>query len=127
MSLEAYTMHDQSTLLRLQVNQMPDEDRERLGEVTRNELLGLDIERADPERTGELPEGARGDPFTIGTLILTMAASGGLFSKLKDTLQSWLNNRGCSNLSIEADGDKLTLDGNPTGSQLQLSIHQAAH
>jgi hypothetical protein len=111
------------TQLRLQVDAMPEEDIERLGEVTRQlrqEILELDIEKVDADRTAELPEGARGDPFTIGALILTLATSGGVFTKLIDTLQSWLKNRNRNSLSLEIGGDKLTLVGNPTSSQQQL-------
>ena len=109
--------------LKIHLEQSPDEDDERLGKITsqlRKELLQLDIENVEPDRTGKLPEGARGDPFTLGTLILTLAASGGVFSKLIDTLQSWLNNRGSRHLTLEMDGDKITLDGIPTKSQQQL-------
>jgi len=109
--------------LKIQVEKSPDEEDEMLGKITgqlRHELLELDIEKVEPNRTGKLPEGARGDPFTLGTLILTLAASGGIFSKLIDTLQLWLQNRGSRQLSLEIDGDKLTINGNPTKSQQQL-------
>jgi hypothetical protein len=106
------------THLKLQIDPASEEDRERLAEVT--QLLELDIERVDPDKTGEIPEGARGDPFTIGALILNLAATNGLFCKLIDTLQLWLTNRGRSSLSLEIGGDKLTLDGKPSTSQQQL-------
>jgi hypothetical protein len=111
------------SILKIQLEKSSDEDDERLGKVTsqlRQDLLDLDIEKVEPDRTGKIPEGARGDPFTLGTLILTLAASGGVFSKLIDTLQLWLNNRGSRHLTLEMDGDKLVLDGNPTKSQQQL-------
>ena len=120
---EASIMTENLTQLKLQIYPTSEEDKERLAKVTlqlRQRLLELDIERVDPDKTGEIPEGVRGDAFTIGALILTLAASGGVFTKLIDTLQSWLTERGDSSLTIEIDGDKLTISGKPYTSQQQL-------
>lgn len=56
-------------------------DAKELEEVTRqlrNELLELDVEAVDLALAGEVPERAKaGDPIAWGTLLVTLAASGG--------------------------------------------------
>jgi hypothetical protein len=107
--------------LKIQLEKSTDEDDERLGKVTsqlRHELLELEIEKAEPDRTGKIPEGARGDPFALGTLVVTLVTP--VIPKLIDILQSWRMNRGSRPLSLEIDGDKITIDGNPTKEQQRL-------
>ncbi len=60
-------MTDELAVMKIQIDPGSEEDMERLAEGTRQlrqHLLELDVEKVDPDRTGEIPEGARGDPFT---------------------------------------------------------------
>ena len=60
----------------------------------------------------EKPKKAKaGDPITWGTLLLTLAASGGVLTTLINALQSWLTRHDRHKLSLEIGSDKLEVTG----------------
>ncbi len=94
---------------------------ERATRQLREELMGLDVEDVGFVSAGEVPAKAKaGDPVTWGTLLLTLAASGGVFTTVISTVQSWLTRADRRSITLEIDGDKLEIKGIPSEEQQRL-------
>jgi hypothetical protein len=110
----------------LAINAGPEADAKELERLTRQlreELLELDLESVDLLRGGKAPEKAKvGDPISWGTILLTLAASGGVITSLINLLQSWLKRHERSNLTLEIQGDRLELKGIPISSEEQQRL-----
>jgi hypothetical protein len=74
------------------------------------ELGGVEAVRAVPG--GTAPEGAKGpDAVTAGALVVALAASGGVFTALVETLRDWLGRQSARHrISLTIDGDTIELD-----------------
>lgn len=97
------------------------EELEKLTQQLRAELLELDIDDAALVHAEEVPKDNKsGDPISWGTLLLTFAASGGIFTTLITLFQSWSTRHERSKVVLEIDGDKLEITGNPTDEQKRL-------
>ena len=97
------------------------EEIERFTQQLREELTGLEVEGVDLVRAGETPAKAKvGDPITWGTLLLTLAASGGVITTVINVLQSWLTRQERRSISLEIDGDKLEIKGISSKEQQRL-------
>jgi hypothetical protein len=58
------------------------------------------------------PGGAKAaDPVTVGSLVIALAASGGVLTSLVGLLQAWLLRSSARTLVVEIDGDRLELTG----------------
>lgn len=57
------------------------------------------------------PEGAKGVGEAVGSLLVVLAASGGVLTTLIGTLQAWLTRQSGSKLLVEIDGDRIELTG----------------
>ncbi len=118
-------MSEKRVGLKLQFGDGPQTDKEELEMVTRQlreELLGLDVEDVDFVSTGEAPEKAKaGDPVTWGTLLLTLAASGGVITTVINAVQSWLTRADRRSITLEIDGDKLEIKGISSEEQQRLT------
>ena len=103
--------------LTLRIDPEPDDDNEELEQIVsqlRDELLELDVETVDTARGEKPPEGAKViDAIDWNTLIVTLAASGGVLTVLIGTVQSWLTRHERSSVTLEIDGHKLNLKGIP--------------
>lgn len=101
--------------LKLNIDTGPEGDVEELEVLTRQlmeDLLALEVETVDLVASGEKPKRAKaGDPITWGTLLLTLAASGGVLTTLINALQSWLTRHDRHKLSLAIGGDKLEVTG----------------
>jgi len=62
-------------------------------------------------RQSALPLGLKGDPFTLGTLLLTLLASGGVVTTLINTIQSWISRHNQRSITLEINGKKLEIKG----------------
>ncbi len=115
-----------SDQIRLQLNIDADQepDAEELAELTRklrDDLLHLDVETVDLASAGEAPTGTKAvDPVTAGTLLVTLAASGGVITTLINALQSWLTRHERRSLTLEMGGDKLEVTGISSEEQQRL-------
>ncbi len=97
------------------------EEIERFTQQLREELTELEVEGVDLVRAGETPAKAKvGDPITWGTLLLTLAASGGVITTIINVLQSWLTRQERRSISLEIDGDKLEIKGISSKEQQRL-------
>ena len=117
-------MADETTQLQLTLDAGPEADDEELEELTRQlrkELLESEVERIDFAREGEISEKAKaGDPISWGTVLLTLAASGGALTALISLLQAWLTRHGQSSVTVKIGDDELTVTGKPTEQQQQV-------
>ncbi|MBZ5555101.1 MAG: hypothetical protein LAO21_20490 [Acidobacteriia bacterium] len=114
-------MADLSKQIMLNVDAGPDADPEDVAELThrlRNELLELDVDGVNPVRGGPAPAGAKGDPITLSALLVTLAPV--VLPALITTVQSWLNRHDRTSLTLERNGEKVVLTGNPSKQQQQI-------
>jgi hypothetical protein len=81
------------------------EDVERLGRQLRSELRQLDVDDVTAVADGDAPPGAKGAAASLGELLVTMSAGGGVFVTVLATIRDWLGRRS------DAQAVKLTLDG----------------
>jgi len=114
-------MADKLEQLILSIDAGPDADDESRNELTqslRRELVELDVERVEAVHAGSAPPGAKGDPVTLATLAITLAPVA--FKALIDVVQSWLSHRQDASVTLESNGKKLTITGNPSKQQQEL-------
>ena len=85
---------------------------DRLVRQLRAELEHVDVEDVEPIGAGAVPEGAKGaDPYSIGALLVTLSAAGGVFSLLIETARDWLGRQAAADkISVTIDGDTLVLE-----------------
>lgn len=96
------------------------EDLERLTRQLREELSELDVQ-ADLMTGGPAPVNAKaGDVIEWGTLLLTLAASGGAITTLVNVLQAWLTRHDRRGVTLEINGDKLHVTGIGSAEQRRL-------
>lgn len=88
------------------------EETAQLSQQLRQDILQLDVDSADFDRSGVAPAGAKGDPITLGALAITLAP--GLITSLFNLLQSWLTRHEKSSVTIELGKDKIVFTGNPS-------------
>ena len=117
-------MSRNTTQLTVTLDAEPDtdaEDLERLTRQLRDELSELDVQ-ADLVTSGPAPANTKaGDVIEWGTLLLTLAASGGVITALINAIQAWLTNRTQpATITIEIGGEKLQITGNPSPEQQRL-------
>lgn len=89
----------------------PDEVDRSLRQL-RAALIDLDIESVVPVASQDAPPGAKGvDPFSLGALLITLCATGGVFTILIETVRDWLaRHAAAQRISITIDGDTIVLD-----------------
>lgn len=86
---------------------------ERVVRVLRAEIAGLDgVESARFVPGADVPAGAKGaDAVTAGALVVALAASGGVFTGLIETLRDWLGRQSARHrISVTIDGDTIELE-----------------
>lgn len=98
-------------------------DDERRAELTRNlrqQLLHLDELEKIESPSGPRVPGTKSAGVDWQTLLVTLAASGGVLTTLTGTIQSWLTRQDRSSVTIEAGGDKLTITAASSETQKRL-------
>lgn len=78
----------------------------------RVELKDLDVESVVTVTSENVPLGAKGvDPPTIGTLLITLSAAGGVFAVLIEAVRDWLARHAAARrVSVTIDGDTIVLE-----------------
>jgi hypothetical protein len=99
----------------LVVEAQPDVDPDEVDRSVRQlhtELKGLDVESVTPLALENAPPGAKGvDPFSLGTLLITLSATGGVFPVMIETVRDWLARHAATRrISVTIDGDTLVLE-----------------
>jgi AcrR family transcriptional regulator len=97
------------TQLRIQVQGLPDSDDEERAELTsrlRDEMLEQGVDDvAHPD--ARAPDGAKGGALEWAQLVVGLAGSLG---PLLSAMRGWLGRHPDAGVTLEIDGDKLTLD-----------------
>lgn len=90
---------------------------DRLTRQLRDEISRLDVEYARLSSTTEIPHDAKGDPITIGSIVVALA-SAGVFTGLLEMLKSWALRREGRLITIKAevDGRKIEMTFSPAES-----------
>jgi hypothetical protein len=91
-------------------------DSEELEIITRqlrDSILDLPVETVESPPTTGTPGGAKGDAGIAGTLLITLAASGGVITTLINTVQSYLSQKRerSPTVTVDVNGDRLTVTG----------------
>jgi hypothetical protein len=99
-------------LLVLELDPEADSDEaERLGRQLRAELAQLDVDAVNPAVSGAVPEGAKGAAVDWGSLLVTFAAAGGVFTSLIGVARDWLARHGSAQrIAMTIDNDTIILD-----------------
>lgn len=92
----------------------PDLDEEELDQARTNlldELVELDGCTAEVLPEGKAPPGAKGEPVTLGTIVISLA-SAGVLTALVECLRSWLSrdDRHRVQLLAEIEGNTIFID-----------------
>ena len=87
-------------------DQVDNEELDRLTRQMRNEIAELDVEMVKLAQGEALPSGAKGDPITIGTIVVALA-SAGVFTALIELLKSWALRREGRTITLKVrDGER---------------------
>ena len=106
-------MPQETTDLFISVGVGPNAGSEELDELARqlsDELAELDLVSVEMARVDRLPEGAKGGPITIGTVLLKIAEAGGI-SSLITVLGSWLSRDERRTVILQIGENKLEVTG----------------
>ncbi len=118
-------MADSTLQLALTLNGGPEataQDRESLARRLRDDLLELDIEAVEPGKK-KAPAGSKAGPaIDWTTLLVTLAASGGVLTTLIAAVQSWLLRSQASSVTVKLGDDELTLTGTGPYSEEQKRV-----
>jgi hypothetical protein len=91
-------------------------DVEEASSDLRNELRRLNgVESVEPLPIGDAPAGARAvDTVSVGSLLMTLSASGGVLTSLIVLLKEWLGRNEKRSLLIQIGDNKLEISGPPS-------------
>lgn len=79
------------------------------------------MDGVDFVKSGKAPAKAKaGDLITWGTLLLTLAASGGVLTTLIGMVQSWLTRHNQRSISLEVNGNKIDINDISSEDQKRL-------
>ena len=91
-------------LLDLTISLQDQVDQDELDRLTRqlcDEINELDVEDARLAKGSELPVGAKGDPITVGSIVVALA-SAGVFTGLVELIKSWALRREGRTITVRA-------------------------
>ncbi len=99
-----------------------DEETATLRDLVRSMLVEHDFDVADRRLIAAPPQGTKGvDPVSLSTLVVTLAASGGVLTTLVGALQAWLLRSSARQVVLEIDGDRLEVNGVTGAERRQLT------
>jgi hypothetical protein len=115
------------TELRVQVQGLPDSDDQERADLAgrlRDELLHQGVEEvAHPQ--AQRPEGAKGAAFEWAQLVVGLT---GALGPLLAALRGWIGRHPDAAITLEIDGDKITLDkASPADRQRLVEAFLARH
>ncbi len=97
-------------------------DPQELAELSRQLRAAVlnesDADAVEPTRADAAPAGAKGDPLTLATLAITIAPAA--VEGLLRIIQAWVSRHERASVTVEAEGAKLTVTGDPSAMQRQL-------
>lgn len=95
--------------IQISIPDATDEELDRLTRQLLSEIKETDVESAELGKSEIVPDGAKGDPITIGTIVL--AAIPAAMPKVIDLVQAW-SMRG-SNRTVKFKGMGIEFEGSP--------------
>lgn len=88
------------------------EERDLLVRRLRAEVAEQEFDLVPDPAARPVPDGAKAvDPAGADSLLIALAASGGVLTSLVGLLQAWLLRSSARTLVVEIDGDRLELSG----------------
>jgi hypothetical protein len=82
-------------------DEVDDGELDRLTRQLRDEIADLDVEEVGLAPGTGLPPGAKGEPITIGSIVVALA-SAGVFTGLIELLKSWALRREGRTITVKA-------------------------
>jgi hypothetical protein len=82
-------------------DEVDDEELDRLTRQLRDEIDELDAESVELAQGTDVPPGAKGEPITIGSIVVALA-SAGVFTGLIELLKSWALRREGRTVTLKA-------------------------
>jgi hypothetical protein len=99
-----------------------DEELSTLRDYVRVMLTEHEFNVADYPVTADAPAGAKaGDPVSVASLVVALAASGGALTTLIGALHAWLQRGSAQHVVIEIGGDRLEISGATSAERRGLS------
>lgn len=117
----------------LVVESEPDVDPDEVDRSARQlraELNDLDVESVAPASSDKAPPGTKGvDPASLTALLITLSATGGVFTVLLETARDWLaRHASARRVSVTIDGDTLVLEkASPQEQRTLIEAHMRHH
>lgn len=114
-------MGDQATRLLLSIEPGEDAEPQELEELSqrlRRDLLELEVDAVDLVREGSAPASAKGDPLTLGSLVVTLAPVA--LTGLMNLLQSWLARHKDATVTVKSPRGEIVVTGIPSKEQQQM-------
>lgn len=97
------------------------EEAEFLTSQLRRELLELDVDDVTALSSAQLPAGAKGDPETLGALLVSLTGAGGMLTTIIVQVGAWLaRRRDGSQVSIAIGEDSLVLTNTSLSERREL-------
>jgi len=126
MAMSSTSAADDAELLSVLLVPVPDPDLdpeyvERVTQQLRVEINDLPLESLEMVPGPPAPAGAKGDPVSVGAMLLALSASGGVLPTLLGMVRDWLGRQGGRHrIAITIDGDTIELDRASAEQQRQL-------
>ncbi len=99
-----------------------DEETATLRQFLHSMLIDHDFDVSSPVAEAEPPAGAKvGDPVSLNSLVVALAASGGALTTLIGALQAWLLRSSARQIVLEIDGDRIEVTGASTEERRELT------
>ncbi len=97
------------------------EEIEQLGRQLRNRLRELDVDGVQPMPASEAPDDAKGAAVDWGSLLLTLSATGGVFTSVITLARDWLKGHATAKrMTIKVGNDTIELERATTEEREQL-------
>jgi hypothetical protein len=112
-------MGDASSFLSLHLslpNDCTPEEKEEAVLQLRRELLETDVKSVDSATGPSVPEGAKGLPPGLDTLLVTLAGSGSILGTVINSIANWSSERKKSSVTIKYKGNEFTFT-NPSAEE----------
>jgi hypothetical protein len=99
-----------------------DVERFEMARLLRAELLKLDVDSADFAPGRAAPTGSKADVFTLSTLLLTFAASGGVLTSIIGAIRDWLLRQPAPGVAVDVTigGDSFRIEDATTEERQRL-------
>lgn len=99
-----------------------EDERFELAGRLRAELLELDVAGVEFAGGGAAPAGSKADAVTLATILLTLGASGGVFTTVVGAVRDWLLRQPDPGVVVDVtiDGDSFRIEGATTDERQRL-------